>query len=129
MPEYEHNTIVKADLEKTFSWFENNGSFRRLMPPWEVSEEVRADDSLTDGSQRVFRFPFGPIKMTWVAEHSDYNPPNSFSDRMIKGPFDHGSTITSLHIKMEKQLFEIMSHTKHHLELWETLLIQFLVDN
>ena len=87
MPEYEHNTIVKADLEKTFSWFENNGSFRRLMPPWEVSEEVRADDSLTDGSQRVFRFPFGPIKMTWVAEHSDYNPPNSFSDRMIKGPF------------------------------------------
>ena len=51
--------------------------------PWELAEEVRADDTLEDGSQRIFRFPMGPIKMSWVAEHSGYNPPHSFEDTML----------------------------------------------
>mgnify|MGYP002032902032 CR=1 FL=1 len=84
---YKHETVVDADVESTFAWFEHEGSFRRLMPPWEVAEEVRADESLEVGSQRVFRFPMGPIKMTWVAEHTGYDPPRFFSDKMVKGPF------------------------------------------
>ena len=87
MYQYKHETEVEADAESTFAWFEHEGSFRRLMPPWEVAEEVRADDSLEVGSQRVFRFPMGPIKMTWVAEHTGYKPPHFFSDTMVKGPF------------------------------------------
>ena len=87
MYQYKHETIVEADVESTFAWFEHEGSFRRLMPPWEVAEEVRADESLEVGSQRIFRFPMGPIKMTWVAEHTGYEPPHFFSDKMVKGPF------------------------------------------
>ena len=87
MYHYKHETIVEADAESTFAWFEHEGSFRRLMPPWEVAEEVRADESLEVGSQRVFRFPMGPIKMTWVAEHTGYEPPRFFSDKMVRGPF------------------------------------------
>ena len=87
MYKYKHETEVEADVESTFAWFEHEGSFRRLMPPWEVAEEVRADDSLEVGSQRVFRFPMGPVKMTWVAEHTAYDPPNFFADKMVKGPF------------------------------------------
>ncbi len=84
---YKHETVVDSDAETTFSWFEHEGSFRRLMPPWEVTEEVRADESLEVGSQRVFKFPMGPIKMTWIAEHTAYDPPRFFSDKMVKGPF------------------------------------------
>ncbi len=87
MYNYRHETVVEADAETTFAWFEHEGSFRRLMPPWEVAEEVRADDSLEVGSKRIFKFPMGPIKMTWVAEHTGYDPPRFFSDRMLKGPF------------------------------------------
>ena len=57
------------------------------MPPWEVAEEIRADESLEVGSQRVFKFPMGPLKMTWIAEHTGYKPPHFFSDTMVKGPF------------------------------------------
>ena len=39
------------------------------------------------GAKRIFRFPLGPIKMTWVAEHLGYQPPEKFEDVMIKGPF------------------------------------------
>ena len=91
---YKHETVVDADIESTFDWFEHEGSFRRLMPPWEVAEEVRADESLEVGSQRVFRFPApgAPFfKMTWVAEHTGYEKPSDnkayFADKMVKGPF------------------------------------------
>ncbi|MEE2746897.1 MAG: TIGR01777 family oxidoreductase [Candidatus Thermoplasmatota archaeon] len=70
-----------------FDWYESVGSFNRLMPPWEISEVVHADNTLENGAQRIFRFPFGPIKMKWVAEHLNYDPPNKFEDVMIKGPF------------------------------------------
>jgi len=92
MYKYKHVTTVDADIDSTFDWFEHEGSFRRLMPPWEVAEEVRADESLEVGSQRVFRFPApgAPfVKMTWVAEHTAYNPPHHFADKMVKGPFWH----------------------------------------
>ena len=84
---FEHETIVDESIENTFSWFEKEGSFRRLMPPWEVSEEVFADDTIDVGSIRIFKFPFGPIKMKWVAKHTIYDPPNKFKDIMVKGPF------------------------------------------
>lgn len=84
---FEHKTHIKAPRKDVFDWFEHKGSFRRLMPPWEVAEEVRADDTLEDGAQRVFRFPLGPFKMTWIAEHQGYQPPEKFEDVMKKGPF------------------------------------------
>ena len=90
MENYKHETVVNADIETTFAWFEHEGSFRRLMPPWEVAQEVRADDSLEVGSQRVFKFPApgAPfINLKWVAEHTGYDKPNYFADTMIKGPF------------------------------------------
>jgi hypothetical protein len=104
---YKHETKVSADIESTFDWFEHEGSFRRLMPPWEVAEEVRADESLEVGSQRVFRFPApgAPFfKMTWVAEHTGYEKPNGskkayFADTMVKGPFwkwDHDHYLTEV---------------------------------
>jgi|TARA_B110001454_G_C12710488_1_gene430512 uncharacterized protein (TIGR01777 family) len=94
---YEHTTTVDADIDSTFAWFEHEGSFRRLMPPWEVAEEVRADETLEVGSQRVFRFPMGPVKMTWIAEHTAYEPPHHFADTMVKGPFwswNHNHNLT-----------------------------------
>ena len=84
---YEYETHTESPRNDVFDWFERRGSFRRLMPPWEVAEEVRADETLENGAQRIFRFPMGPIKMTWVAEHLGYEPPEKFEDVMKKGPF------------------------------------------
>ncbi len=84
---YTHTTQVPDDVKTTFDWHEHKGSFRRLMPPWENVEEVRSDPTLEDGSERIFRFPMGPIKLQWIARHKGYNPPHAFEDDMIKGPF------------------------------------------
>ena len=84
---YEHNTTVNFPQSKVFDWFERKGAFQRLMPPWEVAKVIRADDSLENGSLRAFRFPMGPIKLTWESEHLGYEPPHKFEDVMKKGPF------------------------------------------
>ena len=39
MYKYTHETVVDSDIKSTFDWFEHEGSFRRLMPPWEVAEK------------------------------------------------------------------------------------------
>ncbi|MAK04455.1 MAG: TIGR01777 family protein [Euryarchaeota archaeon] len=87
MYKFEHQTHVDENVENTFSWFEHEGSFRRLMPPWEVLKEIKADKSINEGSIRIFKIPFGPFKMSWVAKHTIYDPPNQFKDIMLKGPF------------------------------------------
>jgi len=84
---YEHYTVVDGAQADVFAWHERKGAFQRLMPQWEVAEVVRADDNLEDGALRVFRFPMGPIKMTWESEHYGYEPPNKFQDKMNRGPF------------------------------------------
>ena len=85
--EFKHSTEVVTSVEETFAWHERKGAFRRLMPPWEKAEQVGELSSLEDGTRLTFKFPMGPIKMKWVAEHSGYKPPHAFEDTMIKGPF------------------------------------------
>ena len=85
--EFTHSTQVDTNVEETFAWHERKGAFRRLMPPWEQAELVSGESSLEDGTRLTFKFPMGPIKMKWVAEHSGYNPPHAFADTMVKGPF------------------------------------------
>ena len=110
---FEYLTKVKAPQESVFSWFERRGSFRRLMPPWELAEEIQADETLQDGSKRIFRFPMGPLKMTWMAEHTGYEPPTKFEDIMKKGPFhswhhihrfEHDNGLTTVHDEIEYRL-------------------------
>ncbi|MDE0869130.1 MAG: hypothetical protein OSA21_02310, partial [Candidatus Poseidoniaceae archaeon] len=85
--EYKHTTQVVTNVEDTFDWHERKGAFRRLMPPWEKAEQVGELSSLENGSRLTFQIPLGPVKMKWIAEHSGYNPPHSFEDTMISGPF------------------------------------------
>ena len=55
---YEYETHTDSPRPEVFDWFERKGSFRRLMPPWEVAEEVRADETLKMGLSE-FSLPHG----------------------------------------------------------------------
>ena len=50
--------------------------------------EKRADPDIPAvGSERVMKFVMGPAKMTWHARRTIYDPPHSFGETMLKGPF------------------------------------------
>ena len=88
MSTYTHRTETKAPINTVFNWHERRGAFHRLTPPWEMVLEKRADPDIPAvGSERVMKFVMGPAKMTWHARHTIYDPPHSFGETMLKGPF------------------------------------------
>jgi len=45
------------------------------------------DNSLAVGSNVVLKTSFFGVPIRWVAQHTDYEPPNLFADTQISGPF------------------------------------------
>ena len=70
-----------------FAFHESPGALVRLTPPWEEVELVEGGESIRPGSRVVLRTKVGPVALRWVAEHTEYEPPTSFADRQVSGPF------------------------------------------
>lgn len=85
--EYVASSSLPVSVEEAFAYHDRPGALNRLIPPWESVEIEHSDNSLAVGSRvimktRIFGFPF-----RWVAEHTEYDPPNLFADTQISGPF------------------------------------------
>ena len=80
------NLPVSAD--DAFKWHSRLGAFTRLLPPWERLRMIQAPTSLESGQIARFDVRLAPLVWRqWVAEHFNYHPPTSFSDRQVTGPF------------------------------------------
>lgn len=87
MPLYVRETLIQAQQEVVFGFHERPDALPLLIPPWEkVTVEV-PPKSLEKGTQVILVNHMGPLKLRWVAEHTAYDPPNSFQDIQKSGPF------------------------------------------
>ena len=81
-------SVFRCTPEKLFSFHELPDAFERLVPPWENAKIVQKADISVIGSQAIIEQKiFGLITSRWVAEHTQYDPPRSFTDVQISGPF------------------------------------------
>src|SRR3954452_22687875 len=78
---------IEAPPAAVFAFHESPGALQRLTPPWEKVELVEGGESIRPGSRVVLRTKVGPVALRWVAEHTEYEPPTSFADRQVSGPF------------------------------------------
>lgn len=78
---------IGAPPGRVFAFHESPGALQRLTPPWESVELVGGGDSIKPGSRVVLKTRLGPIPLTWIAEHTEYEPGRMFADRQVKGPF------------------------------------------
>jgi ligand-binding SRPBCC domain-containing protein len=85
--EFVKESRIAASPERVFAFHEAPDALARLTPPWEKVEIVQLAPSLRPGSRAILRTKVGPLKLDWVAEHLEYDPPRSFSDRQVSGPF------------------------------------------
>jgi ligand-binding SRPBCC domain-containing protein len=81
-------SVIRASPETVFAFHELDDAFARLLPPWEDAKVVQTADISQVGSraiieQKIFRI----VPSRWVAEHTAYDPPRSFEDVQIEGPF------------------------------------------
>lgn len=84
---FEKETRIAASPSVVFAFHESPGALERLTPPWERVKLVEGGDSLRPGSRVVLSIPVGPFRMSWVAEHTEYEPGRMFADRQVEGPF------------------------------------------
>ncbi|MDZ4771944.1 MAG: SRPBCC family protein [Planctomycetota bacterium] len=80
-------TRVDASPSAVFRYHESPDALRDLIPPWEPMRVAESAGSLAVGSRVVLRGRAGPVRIQWVAIHTEYDPPRSFADRQDSGPF------------------------------------------
>ena len=78
---------IAAPPDEVFAFHESPGALERLTPPWEKVALVEGGGSLKPGSRVVLETRLGPIRLRWVAEHTEYEPGRMFADRQVSGPF------------------------------------------
>lgn len=81
-------SYIDASPERVFAFHELPDAIDRLIPPWENAKVIQKADISKIGSQAIIEqkilwiFP-----SRWVAEHVAYDPPHSFEDIQVSGPF------------------------------------------
>lgn len=84
---YVKESRIAAPPETVFAFHEQPGAFESLVPPWERVEIISGGGGLLPGSRVVVRTRVGPVWLRWVAMHTEYQPPEGFTDRQESGPF------------------------------------------
>ncbi len=78
---------VPHPRDAVFAWHERPGAIRRLTPPFMADVGTEPTMGLRNGSRAELLLNGAPPPFNrWVAEHFDYRPPESFSDRAVRGP-------------------------------------------
>ncbi|KAA1258714.1 Epimerase family protein [Rubripirellula obstinata] len=85
--DYIAQTNLPTPIEESFAYHDRPGALQRLVPPWESVELEHSDNSLAVGSRVVMKTKVMGVPLRWVAEHTEYDPPNLFADTQVSGPF------------------------------------------
>ena len=81
-------SVIRASPGRVFEFHEQPEALALLTPPWEKARVINPANIATVGSQAIVDVTvLGLFSMTWIAEHTAYDPPHYFEDIQIKGPF------------------------------------------
>ena len=85
--EYVRTVDLPVSSKEAFAWHERPGALDRLIPPWETVRVISRERGIGPGARTKLRQNLGPIPVTWLAEHREYDPPRHFRDVQLEGPF------------------------------------------
>lgn len=78
---------MPVSAETLHDWHAREGALQRLVPPWEAVELAEHTGTIADSRVVMRMGVMGPIRQTWVAQHSDHVPGRQFRDTQVSGPF------------------------------------------
>ncbi len=78
---------LPVSAAEAFAWHARPGALERLLPPWEDVRVVSRTGGLENGARVELSVPAGPLRVKWLAEHCDVDPPHQFRDVSLRGPF------------------------------------------
>ena len=84
---FTRSSTIDCPVEDLHQYHANPGALNRLLPPWEKTSILKRSDSLSVGSEVVIKNSVFGVPVTWLARHTQWNPPRSFQDIQVSGPF------------------------------------------
>jgi ligand-binding SRPBCC domain-containing protein len=80
---------IAASPDEVFRFHESSQALTALIPPWENMTVATSSGSIRTGSEVVLRGRIFLLPLTWVARHTEYDPPRLFADLQVAGPFEY----------------------------------------
>jgi ligand-binding SRPBCC domain-containing protein len=77
--------VLDAPVESVFAFHASDGALKALLPP--NGRVVRREGGLEAGSRVELEFRLGPLRLRWVARHTEYRKNELFADVQERGPF------------------------------------------
>lgn len=87
----EHTVTLPVSPELAFRWYTELDNVRRMTPPELHLRILKAETPLAAGSRVLFsiRPKFLPFEINWLLQIEAFETGRRFSERLLKGPFDH----------------------------------------
>jgi len=83
----ERKQFLPRAIGDVFQFFSRPENLQVITPPWLDFRMVDAPGDLSAGSLISYRLRWRHIPIRWTTEISDWNPPYSFTDRELSGPY------------------------------------------
>lgn len=91
---------VPSPLDKVWDFFSTETNLERLTPPWlNFRVKEKSTDQIADGTKISYQLSLHGLPVKWVSKIEDWQPPERFCDRQIRGPYQlwhHEHTFESL---------------------------------
>lgn len=85
--ELQRTQLVPRGLEETFAFFADARNLGAITPPWLHFRILEAPNELERGALLRYRLRLFGIPVRWLTEISAWEPPRSFTDRQLRGPY------------------------------------------
>jgi uncharacterized protein (TIGR01777 family) len=87
MPLFQASVELPVSAADAFAYHERPGALQRLLPPWQTISAEPSRPGLEVGTEVLLRGWSGWLPIRWKAVHDSFDPPRSFSDVQVEGPF------------------------------------------
>ncbi len=83
----EREQWLPRPIDEVFSFFSRPENLQAITPPWLDFRMVETPDNLQSGALIRYRLRWRWIPIRWTTEITEWEPPHSFVDRQISGPY------------------------------------------
>ena len=86
--ELHSSVLLHAPLEKVYDFFSNAENLNLITPPWLHFQMITPPPiSMAEGTFIDYRIKLHSIPLRWRSRITEWNPPRSFIDEQVKGPY------------------------------------------